>query len=550
MFTTKAAVLDNIQKGTTTLAAGSASVTQTITAVTTANSFLVYSIRLDANAPEDFQVSGHISATNQLIFARTAAGGAPVVVIEWQVFEFSSGVFVQRGEVTALPNGGSNVTLGTAIDLSESFVLLNMRKSGGTYGSDDGVTGDLTTTTNLYIDRRPGGGNPENVYWQVIEWDGASVQKITATLPAGTDSIAIPIPIHVIKEKSMVVGEHQIGGNVNSDDLPATELFSDSSIIFTRTGTARDMDFICYVVEFSDNTDVIHGAVRFLITEDDVSTTVSSVSTANSGIINGSNYNRAGSGCFSGDDNVGYNWATFEFTNATTLRARRSVTGFASRMPFQILEFTAAVPAGGNVEPGFSTPRMASSGLCVVTLPVEITAFNAILIENKVKVSWTTATEINNDYFTVQKSNDGLNFEDVKEINGAGNSNSNVNYQVVDNNPYAGVNYYRLKQTDFDRDFDYSKIVSINNKSEFNLSIYPNPSNKYINVIVPDNKGELLKMLIYNSLGQVVFSKEYIISDENNRLKISTTQYEQGLYHIKVLTNRGYEFHQNQLMRD
>lgn len=83
-------------------------------------------------------------------------------------------------------------------------------------------------------------------------------------------------------------------------------------------------------------------------------------------------------------------------------------------------------------------------------LPVELTSFDAISVENEVHLSWVTLTERNNDHFVVEKSKDGKSFQFVQDVDGAGNSVEIKNYNVEDKAPYSGISYYRLRQIDFD----------------------------------------------------------------------------------------------------
>ncbi len=96
------------------------------------------------------------------------------------------------------------------------------------------------------------------------------------------------------------------------------------------------------------------------------------------------------------------------------------------------------------------------------TLPVSLLYFNAELTESNVALSWSTASEINNDYFTVQRSGDGEVFENVSTVKGSGNSTQIRYYNFSDEKPYSGLNYYRLKQTDFDGKYSYSSLVAVN----------------------------------------------------------------------------------------
>ncbi|MBI2270656.1 MAG: T9SS type A sorting domain-containing protein [Bacteroidetes bacterium] len=112
-------------------------------------------------------------------------------------------------------------------------------------------------------------------------------------------------------------------------------------------------------------------------------------------------------------------------------------------------------------------------------LPVEWLYFNALHNVDEVRIEWATASETNNNYFTLERSGDGILFDGIATITGAGTSSKRINYYTSDKNPLAGISYYRLKQTDFDGKFTYSEIVSVNveNTQSADFSIYPNPVN-------------------------------------------------------------------------
>lgn len=115
-------------------------------------------------------------------------------------------------------------------------------------------------------------------------------------------------------------------------------------------------------------------------------------------------------------------------------------------------------------------------------LPVQLLSFEASVIENnKVDLTWATLSETNNSFYSIERSRDALNFEVIGTREGAGTSNDIVNYSFIDLNPLEGTSYYRLKQTDFNGDFEYSEIVRINLKpdeSPVRYKLYPNPISK------------------------------------------------------------------------
>ena len=116
-------------------------------------------------------------------------------------------------------------------------------------------------------------------------------------------------------------------------------------------------------------------------------------------------------------------------------------------------------------------------------LPMQLTYFKAERENGEVILSWQTASEWNNDYFTIERSANGIDFEEVKRVSGQGNSADVVSYTGYDQAPLIGLSYYRLKQTDFDGRFTYSKIVSIQYQpTNLSWSLYPNPASEIISL--------------------------------------------------------------------
>jgi hypothetical protein len=109
-------------------------------------------------------------------------------------------------------------------------------------------------------------------------------------------------------------------------------------------------------------------------------------------------------------------------------------------------------------------------------LPVTLTDFQAALINSSVKLSWETASEINNDHFTIERSEDGKYYHEIATVKGAGNKSSVSLYTYWDERATAGISYYRLKQTDFDGTTIFLGVRTIENAvDKATLNIYPNP---------------------------------------------------------------------------
>jgi hypothetical protein len=113
-------------------------------------------------------------------------------------------------------------------------------------------------------------------------------------------------------------------------------------------------------------------------------------------------------------------------------------------------------------------------------LPITLISFNAVFSNNNVQIEWVTASEVNNHFFTIERSEDATSFESLFNLPGSGNSTNRKYYTVVDDNPLPGTSYYRLKQTDFNGDFSYSETVAVTGNSaiDLNFIIAPNPTNK------------------------------------------------------------------------
>ncbi len=116
-----------------------------------------------------------------------------------------------------------------------------------------------------------------------------------------------------------------------------------------------------------------------------------------------------------------------------------------------------------------------------VSLPVELLSFEIQKLFASVEINWVTVSEINNDYFIVQKLNPEREYNDLVKVDGAGNSNLQLSYQAIDDRPFKGENYYRLKQVDFDgtTTFTEPKMVLFNSFSSLKseIELYPNPGN-------------------------------------------------------------------------
>lgn len=149
-------------------------------------------------------------------------------------------------------------------------------------------------------------------------------------------------------------------------------------------------------------------------------------------------------------------------------------------------------------------------------LPISLLSFTAVPDGNRVKLDWVTASEENNDFFTIEKSKNGVDFVEVLTKPGAGNSNTNIAYGDYDNDPYSGTSYYRLKQTDFNGQFKYSDLVPVEFATadvDIEFNIFPNPASASFGDVVQftiNTEGMNEQPLVINILdmsGRIVSTK-------------------------------------------
>lgn len=177
-----------------------------------------------------------------------------------------------------------------------------------------------------------------------------------------------------------------------------------------------------------------------------------------------------------------------------------------------------------------------ATGVDVGGLPVELISFSGERFENEVILYWSTASEINNDYFEVESSDNCTEWNKVGFVSGWGNSNIIRNYRWIDNDP--SYSYYRLKQVDFDGKSEYHKAIylPITSIKRFNKTINVNPNpiiNEKINVELNGFRGEEVLLILMDELGREHYSKVVVVESDKEVFIISTDgKLSRGLYII------------------
>ena len=169
-------------------------------------------------------------------------------------------------------------------------------------------------------------------------------------------------------------------------------------------------------------------------------------------------------------------------------------------------------------------------------LPVEILYFTAVQDAVGVMTSWATATETNSDYFVVEKSTDGISFHDLGTVDGAGNSSAQILYSFPDTHPANGINYYRLRQVDFDGTRHYSDVAAVNILPFQNaLSVFPNPSFDFIQCEFASAADGAVVMQIHDVTGKEVLSQRVLVNRGFNTVPLTISQLPYGVYHVQII---------------
>ena len=167
-------------------------------------------------------------------------------------------------------------------------------------------------------------------------------------------------------------------------------------------------------------------------------------------------------------------------------------------------------------------------------LPVELLGFNVECLNLNGIITWTTATQSNNDYFTLEKSSNGMDFQELYRIKGEVNSLIQNNYSVADDKLFEQLTYYRLKQTDFNGNFTYSKVIVLEcNSSNFDITIHPNPFNSQ--TLISFNKEQInTSIKITNSFSQEIKS---IFINNSKQIAIEKGDMAPGIYFVQIINN-------------
>ena len=171
-----------------------------------------------------------------------------------------------------------------------------------------------------------------------------------------------------------------------------------------------------------------------------------------------------------------------------------------------------AANIGDESDLNANDPSLAGFVSTLGVLPVELAFFKAREFDNKVVLQWSTASELNNDYFDIQRSVDGVNFDKLGTVGGNGTTYHTIQYHFADQAPLRGVNYYRLKQFDFDGSFAYSPLIRVFFETgDTGMKVYPNPAADILRISL-DHRfiNTKTQLKLYDAKGQLSLQEDFI----------------------------------------
>lgn len=189
------------------------------------------------------------------------------------------------------------------------------------------------------------------------------------------------------------------------------------------------------------------------------------------------------------------------------------------------------VSANSVYVPGITTFSPWTLAVKLFPLPVELVDFKAMYKDEVAKIEWITFAESNNDYFTVERSADGIHFSEVFRRKGAGNSRSVIMYEGTDPEPFTPLTYYRLKQTDFNRSEHYSNTVLLERSLPESITVFPNPTGDRL--MIKRSNNDKLDIKLMNVSGNVLMES----TSDLQLAELNLSKLESGIYILHLQSN-------------
>ena len=244
----------------------------------------------------------------------------------------------------------------------------------------------------------------------------------------------------------------------------------------------------------------------------------------------------------------------YDNNSNNSVDAGESINGYTVINNFNNQKLKMKLSAAGTLSAGFSFTYMDAASKTNPTpstykvqwsngaLPVKLVYFTADKgASNVASLKWATASELDNAYFEVERSADGLNWDKLVQVTGAGTTTQEELYSYTDDTPLTGVNYYRLKQVDVDGNFVYTNIAQVTfdaaaSAPAATMTMYPNPlsASAPLTIELSNAQSTISNVTITNAVGQVVYSQ---VSSSDSVLHLSGLELAAGVYAVSVFTD-------------
>lgn len=460
---------------------------------------------------------------------------------------------VKTGATLQMENEPSYLN-GDGIFTLEAGAKLGIKSIDGITSS--GATGHIQTATRNFSTGAD------------YEYNGISLQSTGSGLPSSVRNLTINNGSHIILTNS-VNAENQLNllvGNVTTGSNSITLGTSDVSTGTLSRTSGHIIGSLRRWVPSAVTTGIIfpvgtptsfNGIIMDFNTPPNGGIITSSFTTGFPGVY-GLPITDAGDVC----STIGSGWWTLsgsngfsggEYNISTTAEGFTGISDYTKLHLFRrdddanvwTAEGTHVAATGNSTTPIANRSAFTSLGQFGITstsinpLPVEIVAFDVMPYNSSAKITWTTASEKNSDYFVVERSKDNKNFEEIQKVTAAGNSSNPRNYEVMDRNPLMGTSYYRLTQTDFDgkqETFDPKPFNnSTSNTGIKNMTASPNPFETDLQLKFESDMTGMLPMTITMTNGQLIYNGNLSVKQGKNSISLPLAdQLKSGSYIVTM----------------
>lgn len=174
-------------------------------------------------------------------------------------------------------------------------------------------------------------------------------------------------------------------------------------------------------------------------------------------------------------------------------------------------------------------------------LPVTLLNFEVDCENGFTVLNWSTASEINNDYFVIEKSTDAINFFPIATVQGNGNSNTVLSYTYTDETPNYATTYYRLKQVDFDGKFEYFNVVVSTCTADENFNVNQLQLNDNVfGFTINTSSSEKLTVYLYDYRGRIISQETIVVNKGNNPISLSKPHLSDGIYMLNIVGEKNH----------